>query len=519
MYHHSFIVSNFKHNIMKQLAIIFLSCFILQTAAVAQFYNSLSRPLTYESGSASIALGDGFVFAFTLIDYYNNQESILLVKTSTDGNILWSKRYDADANASVKLTDMIRTYDNEILIAGETSLDRCLVKIKPNGKISWAKKYAAGTFIFSKGLVQLKDSSFVLANNDSRAHSNILHIDANGNVLEKVKLKNKYNAYINSITAKGNTADFILQNFYISPSTNVASFNFKTLSAVWQREYITSNQFTALLSSRCKNGDIIYLAGRTSGGTLNGTSRVFRTDANGNLLWAKNISAKFDKSGNIFSIFDIVSQIYIHEDVSGNIVALVQAEGTNNLMIVLDASGNYLYNHYMNTPENFLTELSNGSYLNTSSSVYNFDIPHISNRFLSASIPCDSTIFVTVTNGVDSAATLAPIVFSIDTASALDLSITASNANITRSVYCSLASKPITTNAPMQVDILPNPCTGIITVKTKTDVPFSVYNMSGTLMLQSSTNRATDVSKLTPGLYMIEIKNKNSIERRTIIKQ
>src|SRR5258706_63834 len=298
---------------MRQKMILILFCYCtFNTEVFSQFYNSFENSSFLQRATAAIELGDGFVFGFTESNSQQNfHENILLIKTSVSGNIIWSKRYDAGTGISLQLTEMLRTFDNEILISGQTGID----------------------------------------------------------------------------------------------------INFKTHSVSWQRQYNTSNQFTAFLSTRCRNGDIVYLAGRTSGGVLEGTSRIFRTTANGNLLWAKNIKISYDNNGQITSIFDIVNQVYIHEDVNGNIVAFVQDESTRNVMLVFDAAGNYLYNRFFNSPENFIIEVSNGSYLHTCPFSNTPGDPLVSNRFLAKLSDCDSVILVKITNGTDSEANLNPLKF------------------------------------------------------------------------------------------------------------
>ena len=391
---------------MKQkiLSFIFFCC-LLNAAAFAQFYNSFENSSFLQTATAAIELNDGFVFGFTESNSQQNfHENILLIKTNASGTIIWSKRYDAGTGFSVELSEMLRTFDNEILISGATGLDnnfgstsRYLLKINSKGKVVWSKNIFRETHTDFKGLVQLKDSSFVFANTIQQLYPGLIQINKSGDVLGAAQITNRMFESVESITATGNTADIVVA------SSNVANINFKTHSVSWQRQYNTSNQFTAFLSTRCKNGDIVYLAGRTSGGTLTGTSRIFRTNTNGNLIWAKNIEINYNNNGQITSIFDIVNQVYVHEDVSGNIVAFVQDESTRNVMLVFDAAGNYLYHRFFNSPENFITEVSNGSYLQTSAFSNTPSDPLISNRFLSTLSNCDSTIFVKTTNGTDSA--------------------------------------------------------------------------------------------------------------------
>ena len=488
--------------------------------AFGQFFNSIVSSSFIRQESSAIELKDGFVFGFTESNTQQNfHENILLIKTDAAGNLIWSKHYDAGIGISVRLIQMIRTFNDEILISGETGADnnftssRCILKIGAAGKLMWAKRYTSSSPYNVKGLVQLKDSSFVFANADQQLYPDLVQINSKGNVLQAIRVNNKMFESISSITAKGNTADFIVSN------SNVANINFKTHNVSWQRQYNTSNQFTAFLSNRCSNGDIVYLAGRTSGGTLDGTSRMFLTDANGNLKWAKNIDIRYD-SGQVTSIFDIVNQVSVHEDVNGNIVAVVQAESTNDVMVVLNAAGKYLYHRFLETPDNFIVETSNGNYLHTSPLSNTPNDPVISYRSLTSLSTCDSTIFVTVKNGTDSAATLNELQFATINITALDFPVSVSNAHVQQNVYCSLSPrKKISSEKDMPVTIIPNPASDKIFVKTNVDIPFCLFNMNHVLMTRSTTNHSTDISNLTPGIYLLEIKTNGGLIRKIILKR
>jgi len=320
------------------LFLLFISCFSVNKAN-AQFYKFFKNLSSLETESSAIELDQGFVFGFTESSNDKNfHENILLIKTSGSGNIIWSKRYDAGTGTSLHLMEMMRTADNKILISGLCGPDnkyyrspRCIIKLNAAGNIIWAKKYTKSTIYDSKGLVQLKDSSFVFSLLTAENSPAIVQINDTGKILAAFKVDNRHFQYINSITPVGNKTSVIVGD------SNTVNINFKTGAISGQKQYNTSGQFTSLLSTVCKNGDIVYLAGRNSGGLLKGNSRIYRTTADGNLLWAKNIDAFFDSSNSIFSRFDIVLQVSVHEDINGNIVAFVLAESTHSLMVVFNA--------------------------------------------------------------------------------------------------------------------------------------------------------------------------------------
>lgn len=500
-----------------------LICMFLCNTTHAQFYNSF-KLTTLETESAAIEMDNGLVFGFTETNTKANfHDNILLIKTNRNGNIAWSKKYDAGTGNSVHLMEMSRTLDNGILISGIAGPDnnfngskRCILKLNAKGNLIWAKKYSSTNPFDSKGLVELKDSFYVFSLMTTGKLPAAVRINNAGTVLAAMQINNKAFQSINCITATDNTADIVVEN-------NIANINFQTGTLSVQRQYNTSNQFTSLLSTRCNNGDKVFLAGRTAGGTINGNSRLFRTTASGKLLWAKNIDAFTDSLHSMFSRFDIISQAYVREDMNGNIVVMVMAESTQTLMIVFSSAGKYLYHHLLYAPFSFIKETTVGSYLHSAAASNNTSSGNaiISNRFLSTLSDCDSTIFVKITNGTDSSTVLNKLIPSSVSIHSTDISLFVKDTTIQPDIFCnlSLSTKVADQKIKIDVAVLPNPATTTITVKTNVDLPFIIYSIAGELKIKSTTNHLTNISTLQPGAYMINVLTKDGVIKKMMIKR
>jgi hypothetical protein len=510
-----------KNNVSFLLLII---CGCISTSVTAQFYNAFNNSNIFERETSAIPLGNGFVFGYTSTNSHQNfHEEILLVKTNNTGSIVWSKQYDAGTGTSLHLIEMINAINNEILVSCIISLDnnfgtaqRCLLKLNTSGAVVWCKKYTGGNPFDYKGLVQLKDSSFVLSTMAGQLNPGILQVNENGKLMGAVKITNRQFISIHGITATGNAADIIVGN------NNRVNINFKTHAITAQQQYNTSNQFTALLSTRCKNGDIIYLAGRTSGGVLSGTSRIFRTSANGNLVWAKNITAYYNASGSPSSLFDIVQQVYVHEDINGNIIACVMEESTQELIIVFDANGKYLYNRTLSAPLSFIAETNAGTYLNTTPpSVSTSTKTIFANRFLSATSGCDFSIIVNITAGTDSSATLNKLLFATAKFTTTDIPVMVQNVSMQQSVFCNnaFAVNKNNNDKEMHISIAPDPAIHSIIIQAAYNLPCHIYDMNGILKITSATNHTIDIAALQPGIYTAAVMAKDKIIRKTFIKQ
>jgi hypothetical protein len=147
--------------------------------------------------------------------------------------------------------------------------------------------------------------------------------------------------------------------------------------------------------------------------------------------------------------------------------------------------------------------------------------PVISNRNLTTLSGCDSTIFVTVTNGTDSASVLHALNFAIAQSNPVNIPVTVSNVTIQKNIYCSLQAinKWNGEKDAMPVTIIPNPAFDKIRVAASGDIAYTIYDIYGSLIMQSVTNQVTDISKLKAGLYSIVITTKDGVIRKTLLKK
>ena len=67
-----------------------------------------------------------------------------------------------------------------------------------------------------------------------------------------------------------------------------------------------------------------------------------------------------------------------------------------------------------------------------------------------------------------------------------------------------------------EITLYPNPANGIITIKGGTNIITSIYSSSGELVLES-TKLTIDISKLTPGAYIVNLISKDQIYQKKLI--
>ncbi len=503
--------------------------FCVEISFAQNFYQRLPTPLILDYDADAVEIGNGYMMADNEVNAAINFHSVIrLTRTDYSGNIIWSKHYDAGAGTSIHIYELIKTFDRCVLAEGYIGPDndiiaseKFILKADTTGNILWAKKYAS-TLPYNKGvIVQLPDSNYVFSLNgiSTGTYPSVCKIDTGGNVLAASKFHVSL-SFINGIVVHNNSLDIVLGSFY------VLNTDFTGSVINWQRQYNNSLQFNSLISNRCANGDLIYIDGRTDGGFGDGTSRIFRTDSLGNLIWSKNISAWRGLTPAPFTNFDVVTHIAIQESMNSNIVGVSLEEGGTLLFSVFDASGNYLYNRNRLAvgQQHSVKEISSGNYL--VASVFGFDaFATYSSYPLIPASGCDSILNVNISTGTDSIATMPPIIASAETVTATNVTLTSTPVSITPVVYCTATVGIAETETTSQGGfiIYPNPSSNLMHIRlnnVKTGQIKIIDILCETVLTTSvhGGENTIDVSGLQNGIYfVIETTDKSRICKKKLI--
>lgn len=93
----------------------------------------------------------------------SDQEQFCVNKIGANGELLWKKRYGTvDSDESFHI---VRTYDDNYVIAGYSKTDIYLLKIKGDGTKIWANKFTNSTGGFVRDIIETADHSYVVAGN------------------------------------------------------------------------------------------------------------------------------------------------------------------------------------------------------------------------------------------------------------------------------------------------------------------------------------------------------------------
>ncbi len=109
----------------------------------------------------------GFALAGFTRSYGAGNKDVWLVKTDTNGLVLWNKTYGSSQNEEAR--SVIQTEDNGYLLACSTNSydigneDVWLVKTDANGLVLWNKTYGGPRLDFVRSLIHTTDGGFALA--------------------------------------------------------------------------------------------------------------------------------------------------------------------------------------------------------------------------------------------------------------------------------------------------------------------------------------------------------------------
>jgi hypothetical protein len=223
-----------------------------------------------------------------------------LVKTNANGNPIWSKTYDVYHGLPFRSSDYAysvqQTSDGGYILAGYTSSfmvgpDIFLIKTDANGNIQWSKTYGGASYDYAHSVRQTSDGGYIVAGYTNSFGASSFEIfliktDANGNI---IWAKTYGGTYWDEASSVQQTLDggYIVAGF--TPSFGAGGWDIFLIKTdangniIWAKTYGgTDDDRASYVQQTSDSGYIV--AGRTASFGA-GLSDVFlvKTDANGNM--------------------------------------------------------------------------------------------------------------------------------------------------------------------------------------------------------------------------------------------
>jgi len=241
----------------------------------------------------------GYIVAGITWSFGAGNWDIFLIKTNSSGNIIWAKTYGGtywDEVSSVQ-----QTSDGGYILAGYTEsfgaggADFFLIKTDANGNVQWAKTYGGTDYDYASSFQKTSDGGYIVAGRTrsfGAAWYDILLIktDANGNV-----------EWAKTYGGTGYEEAFSVQQtsdggYIVAGRTSSFGAGWDNILLIktdangnvqWAKTYGGTYWSIAHSVQQTSDGGYILAGWTNSFGAGNGDVFLIKTDANGNVEWAK----------------------------------------------------------------------------------------------------------------------------------------------------------------------------------------------------------------------------------------
>ncbi len=205
-----------------------------------------------------------------------------LVKTDASGTVMWAKSY-GDGVRTESGRKVMQTKDGGyfMVIADQYVMG---VKTDAAGNVQWSKHYQALSSVNTShtvnDMIELPDSSIVIAGSSANGYCLLFKIDKNGNIVWGNHQGN-FNIVINKII-RLSSGEFMCTGSY-NNAFYAARLN-ATGTTIWSRTWSIMGT-TGKTMMQSSDGNFVYV-----GTTGSSNTTMMKTDINSNVYWAKSYS-------------------------------------------------------------------------------------------------------------------------------------------------------------------------------------------------------------------------------------
>jgi hypothetical protein len=236
----------------------------------------------------------GYIVAGHTNSFGAGYDDIFLIKTDANGNIQWAKTYGGtsyDWFANVQ-----KTSDGGYIVAGYTmsfgagNRDIFLIKTDANGNIIWSKTYGGTYWDWAESVQQTSDGGYIVAGGTESFGAGgvfLIKTDANGNI---IWAKTYGGSVASSVQQTSDGGYIVAGETYSFGAGSGDIFLIKTDAngnIIWSKTYGGTSSDGAYSVQQTSDGGYIVAGGTTSFGAGYDDIFLIKTDANGNIIWAK----------------------------------------------------------------------------------------------------------------------------------------------------------------------------------------------------------------------------------------
>ncbi len=255
----------------------------------------------------------GFALAGFTRSYGAGNKDVWLVKTDTNGLMLWNKTYGSSQNEEAR--SVIQTRDGGYLLAGSTNSydisdeDVWLIKTDANGLVLWNKTYGGSRLDFVRSLIHTIDGGFALAGftidwMDFIALGNgggdmwIVKLDASGNIQWNQTYKGEKDERIYTIIQTLDGGFALAGKTTVSSDFNSEIWLVKTdvMGEIqWNQTYQGTKDETAYSLIQTSDEGFILAAISQTQFSLESDILIVKTDVYGTVVWSETYGGSTDE--------------------------------------------------------------------------------------------------------------------------------------------------------------------------------------------------------------------------------
>jgi hypothetical protein len=463
----------------------------------------------------------GYIVAGVTHSFSSGGYDIFLIKTDANGNIQWAKTYGEISNE--KAFSVQQTSDGGYIVTGVTDYfsavigDIFLIKTDANGNVIWAKTYGGTNTDSAFSVQQTSDGGYIVAGWTSSFGAGgrdifLIKTDASGNVEWAKTYGGTYWDEAYSVQ-QASDGGYIVAGWTYSWDGILLIKTDANGDVQWAKTYGGTGSDIASSVQQTSDGGYIVAGHTNSFGAGYYDIFLIKTDASGNVQWAKTYGGTYS---------DYASSVQQTSDGGYIVAGTTRSFGAywyNIFLIKTDANGNVqwakTYGETDGDEAYYARQTSDGGYIvaggTGSLSVEGaFLIKTDANGNIgSCSIvrsvnPTVNTVSPTVT-------TPSPSVFSI--------SPTVNSVSPTATTPTPTVSEP----CPLSISEFCQPVSGIITpykggikVIGSGEFEVKVYNVSG-VMVKSIKGKNVVKLELSRGVYFVEVISGEKVIREKVV--
>jgi hypothetical protein len=249
----------------------------------AKTYGEISNEKAFSVQQTS----DGGYIVAGVTDYFSAViGDIFLIKTDANGNIQWAKTYGGTSTDSA--FSVQQTSDGGYIVAGYTysfgagGTDIFLIKTDASGNLQWAKTYGGTYWDEAYSVQQTSDGGYIVA-----GYPSLIKTDANGNIIWAktyggTTVRSVQQTSDGGYIVAGHTNSFGAGYYDIFLIKTDANGNVQ-----WAKTYGGTYSEWASSVQQTSDGGYIVAGTTRSFGAYWYNIFLIKTDANGNIQWAK----------------------------------------------------------------------------------------------------------------------------------------------------------------------------------------------------------------------------------------